>query len=79
MWTENDNALRRDFTFRDFSEAFAFMTRVALLAEAMNHHPEWSNVWNRVSITFRTHSAGNTVTQKDRALAAAIDKLVDEA
>ncbi|HMU14925.1 MAG: 4a-hydroxytetrahydrobiopterin dehydratase [Bacteroidetes bacterium] len=79
MWTENDNALRRDFTFRDFSEAFAFMTRVALLAEAMNHHPEWSNVWNRVSITLRTHSAGNTVTQKDRALAAAIDKLVDEA
>ncbi|HNA33911.1 MAG TPA: 4a-hydroxytetrahydrobiopterin dehydratase, partial [Flavobacteriales bacterium] len=56
MWTENDNALRRDFTFRDFSEAFAFMTRVALLAEAMNHHPEWSNVWNRVSITLRTHS-----------------------
>jgi 4a-hydroxytetrahydrobiopterin dehydratase len=78
MWNEENNCLQRSFTFRDFSEAFAFMSRVALLAEKMDHHPEWSNVWNKVHITLRTHSAGNTVTDKDRQLAAAIDKLVDE-
>lgn len=75
MWTEADHALRKTFRFADFSEAFAFMTRVALLAEQMNHHPTWTNTWNRVDIELRTHDAGNTVTEKDRALAAAIDKL----
>ena len=75
-WTEQDNALRAVFTFNDFSEAFAFMTQVALLAEKMDHHPEWKNVWNTVEITLRTHSAGNTITQKDRDLAHAISKLV---
>ncbi len=74
MWTEDDNKLQREFKFKDFSEAFAFMSRVALLAEKMDHHPEWSNVYNRVTIVLRTHSAGNTVTEKDRALAAAIDR-----
>jgi 4a-hydroxytetrahydrobiopterin dehydratase len=76
MWTETNNSLQRTFTFKDFSEAFAFMTRVALLAEKHDHHPEWSNVWNKVNITLRTHSAGNIVTEKDRKLAADIDKLL---
>lgn len=75
MWKETDNKLKKSFQFRDFSEAFAFMTRVALLAEQMNHHPTWTNTWNRVDIELSTHDAGNTVTAKDRALAAAIDKL----
>jgi len=76
MWTEADDKLQREFKFKDFSEAFAFMSRVALLAEKMDHHPEWSNVCNRVTIVLRTHSAGNTVTEKDRALAVAIDRLL---
>ena len=76
MWNEQDDKLQREFKFKDFSEAFAFMSRVALLAEKMDHHPEWSNVYNRVTIVLRTHSAGNTVTEKDRTLAVAIDKLV---
>lgn len=82
MWTEENlsvgsgSALKKTFLFKDFSEAFAFMTRVALLAEKQDHHPYWVNVWNRVEITLNTHSAGNIVTEKDRALAEAIDKLV---
>lgn len=76
MWQETDNQLTRDFTFSDFSEAFAFMTRVALAAEKMDHHPWWSNVYNQVTIKLSTHDAGNMVTEKDRALAAVIDKLV---
>ena len=75
-WREADGCLRRDFEFADFSEAFAFITRVALLAESSNHHPEWSNVYHRVSITLTTHDAGNTVTEADRSLAAAIDQLI---
>ncbi len=74
-WDESDGALRRDFEFEDFSAAFAFMTRVALLAERAQHHPEWSNVYNRVSIALTTHDAGNTVTAADRDLADAIDQL----
>ena len=77
MWTEQNNQLTRKFEFRDFSEAFAFMTRVALLAEKHNHHPYWTNVWNKVAIFLSTHDAGNTVTERDRKLAAAIDKLLD--
>ena len=68
------NAVVQDFKFKDFSEAFAFMTRVALLAQSANHHPEWSNVYNKVSIRLTTHDAGG-VTAKDIALAEAIDKL----
>jgi 4a-hydroxytetrahydrobiopterin dehydratase len=75
-WTEAGGALRRHFEFANFSEAFGFMTRVALLAESQNHHPEWSNVWNKVDITLTTHSAGSTVTDNDRRLAAAIDALL---
>ena len=68
-------ALVRDFKFKDFSEAFGFMTRVALLAQAADHHPEWSNVYDRVNIRLGTHSAGG-VTGKDVALAEAIDRLI---
>ena len=68
------DALMRDFVFADFSAAFAFMTRVALLAEAMNHHPEWFNVYNKVSITLSTHDAGG-LTDRDTRLAVAIDAL----
>ena len=75
-WTEHDGRLTREFRFADFSEAFAFMTRVALLAERRGHHPDWSNVWNRVTIGFTTHDAGNVVTDADREMAAAVDALV---
>ena len=76
MWHERNGALERTFTFTDFSEAFAFMTRVALLAEKMDHHPSWTNTWNKVEVRLSTHDAGNVVTDKDRKLAAAIDKVV---
>lgn len=76
MWTEKDNKLQRTFNFKDFSEAFAFMTRVALLAEKHNHHPDWSNVYNKVHISLSTHDAGNIITDKDRELAAAIDAVL---
>jgi 4a-hydroxytetrahydrobiopterin dehydratase len=76
MWQETDNQLVREFTFKNFSEAFAFMTRVALIAEKKNHHPWWSNVYNQVTIKLSTHDAGNVVTAKDHQLAEAIDKLV---
>lgn len=75
MWKEEDNKLKKSFQFKDFSEAFAFMTRVALVAEKMDHHPWWANVYNRVDIELNTHDAGNTVTEKDRKLATAIDRL----
>lgn len=75
MWEHKENQLYREFTFENFSEAFGFMSRVALLAEKHDHHPRWTNVWNRVEIWLCTHDAGNSVTDKDRALAAAIDAL----
>lgn len=75
-WQEKDNRLTRTFKFKDFSEAFAFMTRVALLAEFHGHHPNWSNVWNTVVIELTTHDAGNTITEKDKKLADDIDKLI---
>ena len=76
MWIEENNSLKKTFKFKDFSEAFAFMTRVAFIAEKMNHHPNWNNVYNHVEISLNTHDAGNVVTDKDRKLAAAIDKLI---
>lgn len=75
MWTEENNRLKKAFTFSDFQEAFAFMTRVAFLAEAHQHHPNWSNVYNKVEIELTTHDAGNVVTEKDHKLAQAIDKI----
>ena len=76
MWQEFDNKLYRKFQFKNFSEAFAFMTRVAIEAEKMDHHPLWTNVYNTVEIWLSTHNAGNIVTEKDRKLAKKIEDLV---
>ena len=76
MWKEENNALIRTFVFEDFIHAFSFMSMVAILAEKHNHHPEWSNVYNRVTIRLTTHDAGNTITGKDKKLAEAIDALI---
>ena len=76
MWKEEDNKLYRKFAFKDFSEAFAFMTRVALAAEKMDHHPTWTNSWNIVDIWLFTHDKGNTITDKDLSLAKKIDALL---
>ena len=73
MWKEKDNKLQRSFRFKNFVEAWAFMTEVAFHAERLKHHPNWSNVWNTVDIQLNTHDAGNIVTEKDHELAAAID------
>jgi 4a-hydroxytetrahydrobiopterin dehydratase len=75
MWKTENNKLVKTFKFKDFKEAFAFMTKVALAAEQMNHHPEWSNVYNSVSISLSTHDAGDIVTEKDHRLALEIDQL----
>ena len=75
MWKEKNDKLYKKFDFKDFSEAFAFMTRVALEAEKMEHHPLWTNTYNKVEIWLSTHDAGDIVTDKDRKLAAIIDKL----
>lgn len=79
MWEEKNNTLYKKFQFNDFSEAFAFMTRVAIEAEKMNHHPVWKNVWNTVEIWLNTHDAGNVITDKDRDLATRIDRLLASA
>jgi 4a-hydroxytetrahydrobiopterin dehydratase len=76
MWQEQDNKLYRKFEFKNFSEAFAFMTRVALAAEKMDHHPLWTNVYNTVEVWLSTHDAGDVVTDKDQQLAKKIDALV---
>ncbi len=78
MWKEQDNKLYKAFKFKNFSQAFAFMTRVAFEAEKMDHHPLWTNVYNKVEIWLNTHDAGNTVTEKDRKLAEKIDSLFSE-
>lgn len=75
-WKEENNRLKKTFRFKDFSEAFGFMTRVAILAEKMDHHPTWTNTWNVVSFELSTHDAGDVVTDKDKKLAKAIDQLV---
>ena len=74
-WQEQDGALEKTFVFGDFVQAFGFMTRAAMVAEKMDHHPEWTNVYNRVVVRLTTHAAGNTVTDRDRALAAEMDRL----
>ncbi|HQR46678.1 MAG TPA: 4a-hydroxytetrahydrobiopterin dehydratase [Thermoanaerobaculia bacterium] len=73
-WTLAGGKLRREFLFRDFPEAFGFMARVALVAEKMDHHPDWANVWNRVTVELSTHDAGG-ITALDFELAAAMDRL----
>lgn len=77
MWQEENDTLSRTFKFKDFTAAFGFMTKVAIEAEKMNHHPNWSNVYNQVTINLSTHDAGNIVTEKDRKLANMIDTLID--
>ncbi len=76
MWKEENNKLIQSFEFKNFIEAFGFMSKVALVAEKLNHHPEWKNVYNKVEITLTTHDEGNTITEKDRKLANAIDEIV---
>lgn len=75
-WKEENNTLNQSFKFKDFIEAWSFMTKVAMVAEKMNHHPEWSNIYNTVNISLTTHDKGNTITTKDRELAKKIDELV---
>ncbi|NEU09269.1 4a-hydroxytetrahydrobiopterin dehydratase [Flavihumibacter sp. R14] len=72
---ESQSALVKEFKFKNFIEAWAFMSRVALIAEKMDHHPDWTNVYNQVNIRLSTHDAGNKITDKDRKLASEIDKL----
>lgn len=76
-WTEKDNKLVGEFVFEDFSQAWAFMTEVAILAERKNHHPDWTNVWNRVVITLTTHDEGDIITEKDRKMADSISKIFE--
>jgi len=76
MWTEENNRLKKTFTFKDFNQAFGFMAKVALVAEKMDHHPYWTNVYNVVTFELSTHDAGDTVSDKDHKLAKAIDLLV---
>lgn len=77
MWKEENDQLYKKFEFKDFSEAFAFMTRVALAAEKMDHHPLWTNVYNKVEIWLSTHDSGDVVTDKDKKLAKKIDGIVN--
>ncbi len=77
MWEEKNNKLYKKFEFKNFSEAFGFMTRVALAAEKMDHHPLWTNVYNKVEIWLNTHDAGDIITEKDRKLSARIDALAN--
>lgn len=76
-WEEKDNKLQKTFKFKNFTEAFGFMTSCAIEAEKMQHHPEWSNVYNTVHVALTTHSAGSTVTEKDRNLAEKMDQIAE--
>jgi len=75
MWKEQNNQLKASFEFKDFTQAFAFMTDIAAVVERHDHHPEWTNMWNKVTFKLCTHDAGDTVTKKDHELAAAIDEV----
>jgi 4a-hydroxytetrahydrobiopterin dehydratase len=77
MWQETPENLYRKIEFKDFNQAFSFMTSVALVAEKMDHHPKWTNVWNTVEIWLSTHDAGDIVTEKDRKLALKIDNIIN--
>jgi 4a-hydroxytetrahydrobiopterin dehydratase len=75
MWKEENNQLKKNFEFKDFVEAYCFMTQVAFAAEKMNHHPNWSNVYNKVAIALFTHDANDSVTEKDTKLSSIIDEI----
>ena len=74
-WKEENNSLNAEFTFKDFTQAWAFMSEVAIVAEKQGHHPNWSNVYNTVNIQLTTHDEGNVVTEKDRKLSLKISEL----
>lgn len=74
-WTEEKSQLSKTFKFNSFAEAISWMVKAAFIIEKMNHHPEWTNVYNKVHVILRTHDAGNIVTDRDRALAKALDTL----
>jgi len=74
-WAEHDNALRGSFRFNNFTEAFSFMTAIAMYAEKQNHHPYWTNIYNKVDIVLQTHDAGDIITEKDRKMASWINNL----
>lgn len=74
-WAYRNNGIEKEFVFRDFVDAFSFMTRVAMEAERLNHHPEWRNVWNKVHVRLSTHEAGG-LTDKDFTLAEIIEKRI---
>jgi 4a-hydroxytetrahydrobiopterin dehydratase len=78
MWKEENNQLQRSFEFNNFVEAFAFMTKVAFAAEKMGHHPNWTNVYNKVLIQLFTHDANDTITEKDIKLANEIDAIFNK-
>ena len=75
MWKEENNQLKRSFAFKDFPAAFGFMTEVAFAAEKMDHHPTWTNVYNKVDIILFTHDAGDSITEKDKKLSKEIDRI----
>ncbi len=74
-WKEENHKLQKTFVFNTFTDALAWMVKAAFIIEKMNHHPEWSNVYNKVHVSLCTHDAGNTITDKDRKLAESLDKL----
>jgi len=76
MWREKNNQLVKEFAFKDFKEAFEFMKKVAEIAEEMDHHPEWINLYNKVTIKLSTHDAGDIITDKDREMAKRLDELI---
>ena len=75
MWKEENNQLKRSFEFKDFIDAFTFMTKVAFASEKMGHHPNWSNAYNKVDILLFTHEANNSISEKDRRLSKEIDEI----
>ena len=75
-WKEENDKLNRTFKFKNFIEAWGFMSQVAILAEKAAHHPEWKNIYNKVEISLTTHDKGNKITDKDRNLAAKINELI---
>lgn len=78
MFIQKENTLEATFGFANFTQAFAFMTEVAFAAEKQNHHPNWSNVYNKVTVVLTTHDAGNVVTEKDHQLAKAIELIYQQ-
>ncbi|MES2559146.1 MAG: 4a-hydroxytetrahydrobiopterin dehydratase [Bacteroidota bacterium] len=74
-WKEENNALHKTFVFKNFAEAIAWMVKAGYAIEQLNHHPEWTNIYNRVMVKLTTHDAGNTVTDKDRQLAEILDAI----